>query len=348
MTHLLQKHTVDLYDLENESRQKEAVSARTLLSAARFDLFAKLFYIRHREINPKLAKKIYEDHILAFNPDGKEPGRMDKNGTHDFVETFDHLIGTFQKEEFDPQISLIPVDKNNIPLDGSHRIAALAYFDRKVSVLRFPEVQSKAIFDYSYFLRRGLSIESADQIAGEILNYIPNLHIACLWPKMGNAKNKEFAFNYLKKHFSVYYSKTMRMSLEGLSRFIYESYKHQDWVGGEDNDYRGARSKAANCYAANAQVQFVLFEAADLEEVLKAKDAIREHYRLDKHALHITDDLNETQDIIDLIFTEQSRQFQNSSFALRDRVQEFKNLVKNVYWLNFKVGIAKVLKKIKA
>lgn len=44
---LLQPHTVKLYNLECKEYEVQDVPARSLLVGSRFDLFAKLYYIRH-------------------------------------------------------------------------------------------------------------------------------------------------------------------------------------------------------------------------------------------------------------------------------------------------------------
>ena len=347
MLGLLQEHTVKIYDLKTQRFTRGKMKARSLLAANRFDFYAKLFYIRNRTHNPALAQKVYIEHILAFNPDGKEPGREDKNGVDDFLQVFDELIDHFEKNEFDASVSIVPLDKNNNPLDGSHRVAALAYFDKEIDVLKFPEVEAKAAFDYRYFLKRGLSIQCADEIARETIVYTPNLHIACLWPKMGKVREKQFAINYIQKEFDEFYSKSITMPLTGLSRLIYESYKHQDWVGDASNNFAGARSKALSCYASHGNVHFILFQAEDLDRVISVKEAIRAHYQLDKHALHITDDDQETKEMMQLVFTEQAKQFQDTSSQVKDKAKEYITIFKNVYWLNFKVKIASILTKLK-
>lgn len=347
MLGLLQQHTIKIYDLDKKNFSRDKVKARSLLSSDRFDLYAKLFYIRNRKQNPTLAQKVYNEHILAFNPDGKEPGRDDKDGVDDFTQVFDELIDHFEKNEFDASVSIVPVDKNNNPLDGSHRVAALAYFDKEIDVLKFPEVEANAAFDYRYFLKRGLPVQYADEIARETIVYTSNLHIACLWPKMGNLSNKQFALDYLRNQFDVYYSKSISMPLTGLTRLIYESYKHQDWVGDASNDFKGARSKALSCYAPHGNVHVVLFQAKDLDLVVRAKETIRAHYQLDKHALHITDDDQEAKEMMQLVFTDEVKQFQNTSSQVKDKVKEYVTIFKNVYWLNFKVKIASMLTKLK-
>ena len=81
----LQSHTVSIYHLTDDMVEEQIVDAKSLLTPSRFDLFAKLYYIKKRKENPTEAARIYKEHIKAFNPDLREPGRDDKNGLDDFV-----------------------------------------------------------------------------------------------------------------------------------------------------------------------------------------------------------------------------------------------------------------------
>lgn len=346
MINLLQKHTVDLYQLESKNFVRKTISARELLVLSRFDLFAKLFYIKYRSAQPELARNIYIEHILVFNPDGKEPGREDKNGAEDFIRVFDQLIDYFEHNEFDSSISIIPVSQDGIALDGSHRIAALAYFDKKIEILQFNDVYPVCNFDYQYFLKRGLSIATADSIVYNTLAFNSSLFVACLWPKLGGLENRKWALEQFQNGFEVFYVKNVKMTLNGLGLFMYEIYKHQDWVGSIENNYLGARSKAMNCYSRNGIIQFILFSAPDLEAVMAMKDKIREYYQFDKHALHITDNVLETKELSDFVLTQKLNQFTNSNTRLSDQIEEWKQRFKNVFLLNLKVKIAKVLSKI--
>lgn len=345
MIHLFQPHTVSLYGLDQKSYSIEKVSAKSLLKPSRFDLFAKLVYIRYRKSNPEFAIRIYSEHIKAFNPDLKEPGRDDKNGLQDFIDSFDKLIDYFSENEFDENISLIPVSDDGTILDGSHRLAALIYFDKEVTIARFNGLKPVCDFDYDYFLKRGLPVSTADTIVNETKDELTNLYVACLWPKMGNIKNREFATNYFKDHFQLWYLKNLRMSLGGLSRFVYQIYKSQDWVGTETDGFKGAKNKAISCYSNNGLVQFVVFKADSIDEVIKAKDEIRNHYGLEKHALHISDNDDETSEILELVLTERKNEFTDASGRLSDRMDETVQIFRNVYWIGLKVKLAKILKK---
>lgn len=232
---LLQPHTVKLYNLECKEYEVQDVPARSLLVGSRFDLFAKLYYIRHRQTDNVMAREVYNQHIKAFNPDLKEPGREDKNGYDDFIDAFDALIDDLTVNGFDPDKSLIPIDENGIILDGAHRLCALAFADKQVRIVKFKQVTSNGRFDYEYFLKRGLSRKTADIIAGEMVLWLPNVLIACLWPRMGGMEAKKETLEMITRQYPLCYVKAISTSLESFVHFIAKVYEQQSWVGNEAN-----------------------------------------------------------------------------------------------------------------
>lgn len=176
----IQKHTIDIYNLENRPYQIRIIPARNLLSEHRFDLFAKLYYIRNYKQNPNEATKIYAAHIKAFNPDWKEPGREDKQSLEDFLSTFNFLIDFFKYNEFDSYKSIIPVSQDNIILDGAHRIAALAFWNKNVVIAQFENIKPKCSFNYLYFKKRGLSDKISYEIAYEMFHWKNNVQITSI------------------------------------------------------------------------------------------------------------------------------------------------------------------------
>jgi len=340
MLGFLQQHTIAIYKLDQHTFVKKRIKARELLSADRFDLYAKLFYIKNRVQDAAKAQQVYADHILAFNPDGKEPGRSDKDGVGDFTRVFDELINHFKDHEFDETISLIPVDENYVPLDGSHRVAALAYFDKEIEVLYFPDVKSKTSFDYNYFMTRGLPIKSADAIAKETLAYASNLHLACLWSKKSNIQGKQSVISCIKNQFPVYYVKNMHIPLKYFNRMV-TATGHQKMT-----DYMPKES-SSSISAFNGVVQLILFQSNNKEEFNNMRESIEKCYKLNQYGLYITDNYRETEMMMDLVFTEKSKQFQNTLNRTYDKIEAFRGKFKNVYWINFKVKAAKLLKRLK-
>lgn len=346
----LQQHTIDIYNLKEKEYQIEEISARDLLTPQRFDLFAKLFYIRNREQNKEQALRVYIEHIKAFNPDFCEPGRDDKVSLDDFISVFNNLIMHFKGHDFDPEKSLIPVSEDGVILDGAHRVAALAFWGKKVTVVKFNGVSPKGTFDYNYFKYRGLTSSTADLIASEILNWKTGLYVACLWPRMGKSLEKEKAVKVIEAFAHPYFIKKVSISLPTLVKLIANVYGHQDWVGDENNGFLGAKDKARRCYATNRTVWFVFFPADDLNKVLEIKEQIRNLFIYEKDSIHITDNDEETKQLVQLVLSEGEENILVSSksclMLLQDSLNEFLFYFKNILWLNFKVKVASLLQKI--
>lgn len=349
---LLQSYTVKLYNLEQKEYEVQDVLARSLLVGQRFDLFAKLYYIRNRQTNKIMACEVYKQHIKAFNPDLKEPGREDKNGYDDFINTFDILIDDLSINGFNPDKSLIPVDENGVILDGAHRLCALAFTDKEVRIVRFKGVKNNGRFDYEYFLKRGLSWKIADIIAHEMVLWLPNMLIACLWPRMGNAEAKKETLSIINKQYPLCYTKTINTNLEFFVHFIAKVYEAQPWVGSVDNDYAGARDKALNCFAPNKQITFALFEADNLDDIIVFKEKIRQRFQSEKHSIHITDNIAETKEIVKVVFDagelEKWNKLSNGSVVrLYENINEKVFYFKNVTLISWKVTVAKMLNKLR-
>lgn len=160
------------------------VDARELLVPNRIDLIVKYYYIdcKYRNINLEYAKKLYSDHIEAFSAGRfEEPGSPEKNSIEVYLNDFDNLITDIKKNGFDSRISLVPLGDNNEILDGSHRVSCAAYFNKKVTVIKFKGLKRK--FNYEFFRDRLLDRNSLDFI---MLNYSllkSDLYLACIWPR---------------------------------------------------------------------------------------------------------------------------------------------------------------------
>ena len=335
----LQSHTVSIYHLTDDIVEEQIVDAKSLLTPSRFDLFAKLYYIKNRKENPTEAEKIYKEHIKAFNPDLREPGRDDKNGLDDFVSSFNQLIDQFDSQDFNTNISLVPVTEDDVILDGAHRVAALAYYDRKVGIARCKDVKPKADFDFQYFKNRGLSWDTMDVIANEMMHWVPKMYVACLWPKM---KNKTQAVSIIEKKFDVVYEKSLKVNLATFKLLIQRVYDSQPWANAPES----VCHKSLQCYDFNGQISFLFFVANSLEEVLAVKDEIRGIYGAGKHSLHITDNVEETKAIAKMVLLQDERNKWYGSSAingLREKIEERLFYFKKVQYLKIKIAIAKIV-----
>ena len=340
----LQQHTIDIYGLANKTYEVKSVNARTLLASTRFDLFAKIYYIANKDRNNASAKEIYAEHIKAFNPDLKEPGRIDKNGINDFFRAFDNLIAQFSSTDFNPNISLIPVDSNGVILDGAHRVAALAFYNKNATIVQFNDTTAKCAFNYEYFKQRGLGWQHLDTITREMVKWLPNIHVACVWPKVGTKKNIQTIISLISQNNNIGYINQLRLNLPSLEKFVKEIYKQQDWT----QNPIAVKDKAINCYKANKPSSFIWFEHnGDLEQLIALKEDIRQHFNLGKHSIHITDNNSETQYISELIFDKENNIIipNSAKQSLSTQIAEFIYQFKHVHWLNLKIKISSLINK---
>ena len=176
---LLHPYFIRRRHLDQMKYEVESLPARDLLR--RFDLFSKLFYIRNRKENPRLARRVYLENIRTLVPLGVEWGKEDeKNSFKIFIEVFDSLIEHFSVNDFDASVSIVPVDGNYVAIDGAHRVATLAFYGTDVTVCRF----DKPIYslDYKLFLAKGESLYTADLTALEAFNWLDDISVRCIWP----------------------------------------------------------------------------------------------------------------------------------------------------------------------
>lgn len=179
---LLHPYWIERYALDKQRGVVERLPARRLLSPARFDIFARLFYIRNRKESRPLAVKVYLQSLRCLTPFGKEWGEEDLDGRFlSRLHRFDGMIDRFSREEFDDSVSLVPLGKNGFPMDGSHRIAAFAYYRKDVTVCRFDAVEVY-VLNYAYFLERGLTRGVADRVALEALDWLDGMQARVYWP----------------------------------------------------------------------------------------------------------------------------------------------------------------------
>ena len=176
---LIHPYFVGEYHLDKMNYEVLSLPARELLN--RFDLFSKLFYIRNRHYHPRLARRVYLESLRSFVPFGKEWGKeTEKNSFHKHIEVFNSLIDSFAVKEFDPSESIVPIDSNYAVIDGAHRVAALAFYDKRVTVCRFDKPVYG--FYYDYFLTRGMSRYAADLTVLEEISWRDDVCVRCVWP----------------------------------------------------------------------------------------------------------------------------------------------------------------------
>ena len=324
---LLSKNFVKTRNITHDTAYAiERVNAIDLLCPQRIDLTAKIAYIESKVngADMSFARELYRKHIEAFSEGYfTEPGDENKTNLEAFFSAFDDLIENISKNGFDESLSLIPVGKNNIILDGAHRTACAIYFQKEVTIIRFDDLEVN--FDYTYFRKRHLSEEMLEYMAVLYSKYcVKNLYFACIWP-VANESLRTDAIDMIRKDHRIVLDTNLILRKNGLRNLMIQIYQHQDWIGSIDNHFQGVMGKVDDCFAPGKRIEAIMFESGELAEIISLKDRIRSLFKIDKHALHISDNSMETNLMASLLLNE------NSRFALNyGRPDEFTEAFENM------------------
>ena len=144
----------------NTKIQRKTVEAGELISPYRLDFMAKLLWIEAFEGRGDKAEadKLYEAHLQAFSSGTMaEPGKPEKKGLNRYYDSFSQICSVVRETECetieygDP----IPVDGKHMAMDGSHRICAAVFYEKKVPIYQvFRAIPNK--YDYLFFQNRYL------------------------------------------------------------------------------------------------------------------------------------------------------------------------------------------------
>lgn len=327
--YFIRENNIDL----SRKYEIKTISARSLICAERFDLLAKWIYIDAREkgIDSSWAEEIYYDNINAFSCGTfLEPGTDDKNSFLKYKREFENIIEDIKKNGFDKTISLIPVGKDNIILDGAHRVAVAAYYNKNVTVIYFPELTRQ--YDYRYFRKFLMTDMHMGMMASCYAQIKKNCFMACIWSKADRGLLKD-AEEELRKGGHIVYSQDVYLTYQGMRNLMVQIYGHQSWTGNINNQFEGVNLKVDACYRKEYPVRTYLFEADDLNKVLETKKRIRDIFQIGNHSIHISDDCYETQIMLQLLYNSNACEFLNLAepykfdYVFR-KLFEFKETVK--------------------
>tara|TARA_B100000886_G_scaffold119798_1_gene80534 strand:+ start:23561 stop:24928 length:1368 start_codon:yes stop_codon:yes gene_type:complete len=287
------------------------IRANSLLTYNRFDLSFKLSYLELLKKNPSYSKELYRDHIRAFTLGKfKEPGNKNKNNLEKFYLDFNNTFNSIKKNNFDKKKSLVPITESGFILNGSHRVASAIFLNKSINTvtLNYPRPN----YNYEFFKERNVSEKFLDTAVTSFIEHSGNTHIAFIWPSaIGNEKKLQ------KKLQKIVYKKTINLSINGAHNLISELYEGEKWLGDVENNFNGSFLKAIKCFNNNSPLQVYVFQAENLQHVVKIKKEIRELFNIGKHSIHITDTKKEAVKVSKFIFNNNSIHFFNNGYPLK-------------------------------
>lgn len=313
----LQPYTVELFQLEKQPCEIVELPAEKLLNSRRFDLAAKMLYLRHMQsgFDMNYAKHAYYRHIEAMNPNHREPGQPDKNSLDRYVAAFEELFRSFQTEGFRADKTLIPVDRNGVLLDGAHRVSCAAILNMNIRAVRFHELDSHWSITANHLRKNLLDEESIDAMCLEFVRWRDDLYMLCLWPSASD--EEEWVAKKIASVATVVNRREMMLDLNQLTHLMAQVYMTHDWIGSAENLFGGVSQKSTACFKAGRKTIFYLLECPDFDTVANLKSGIRDHFQMGKHSVHITDTIKECRQIAELVFNPNSRHHMLAAFPFR-------------------------------
>lgn len=334
-SYVIENNHIDM----NSFYEISEIPARELITYNRFDLMAKWVYIDAKEkgLTSGSGYQVYYDNINAFSGGSfMEPGTEEKNSFAKYTEDLDRLIEEIKENGFDASTSLIPLGMNDDVVDGSHRVSAAAYYDKVVTVIRFPELKRVNSYDYVFFRRYLMSDVSMGYMAIQYAHLKDNCYMACLWPRADRNRMNEVE-NKLQSIGHIVYAQDVYLTYQGMCTLMIQTYGHQAWTGSIEDHFSGVKGKADACYRKKQPIRAYLFEAPDMDSVVEIKKQIREIFHIENHSIHISDNKDETVDMAELLYNRNSVDFMNKAEPYRysgvyDKIRKLKEAIeKNGY-----------------
>jgi len=291
-----------------DQHESNVINPFCLLTPARFDVLAKYLYAKHWYMNMAMdwATMVYRDHLRVFGG-LKEGDYSGKNTLMDFIDQFQTILKSIEENDFNQDESLIPVDKDEIIIDGSHRLAACLYHNKNLSTVLFDVHASR--YDSQFFKNRGLLPDVADAMTLEYCEFSRNMRIAVIFP-VAQGKDAEI-LNILEKNGEVVYQKEILFSEIGRYNLIRQIYRNEAWIGDFKSITPGLQYHVDKRFLRRLPVRFIFFICKDDKYVKEAKKYIRNLFDLNNDSIHINDTQEETIRIAQQILTANSIHFLN-------------------------------------
>lgn len=288
--------------LDNGTYEVKKINAADLLSPERFDIIAKYLFVKYtiENIDCSFAKELYVEHIRVFNNFVENDNSL-KVGKNAFIESFKNLIHSINSKGLHGD-SILPIGNGNIVLDGAHRLASALYLKKEINTIALDYSDVNFNFDYKFFQKRGLATSYLDSMALEYAKLKANTNMILVWPRA--VGHDQELLDILNRNGKIVYEKKIDLHLDGIINLMTNVYKDEPWLGSYKNNFDGARTKGQMCFREHSNLRVFLFESES--DLVLMKDQIRDVFKLEKHALHINDTHDETIEIAELLFNDNS------------------------------------------
>jgi len=321
------------------------ISPTVFVHSSRFDILAKYIYAKFldQNIDSNFGLDLYAAHLKVWNNYTHGDG---KDGLDEYIDTFKQILASVKENGFDPQQSLIPVQRLGFKLiNGGHRVAACFLYNKEVFYRYGTEDEGQIDVNYEYFKNNnrfvvgGLAEKWCDAIAFEYCKLKPNTYIVTIFPSaVGGLHDHINAEKIIRDNSDIFYRKSLYLINDGPFLLMRQMYLGEEWGGNSQNNFPGLRSKAKLCFqktqhglANNPVVCYVITTDKKCTKTIKEK--IREIYKIGNHSIHINDTEEETMRLARCVLNNNSIHFMNNCRSVyyenfENYIQYFKNYTK--------------------
>lgn len=158
-----------------------------------------------------------------------------------------------------------------------------------------------------------------------------------IWPILDGQKERKAIYNTIS-------SKKIQNKIEtvftqnGLRNYLIQIYSHQKWTGSYWNHFRPIEECLRKRYKDGSTLLTYTFEEKNLDEVLKLKEYIRDFCGMGKNSIHISDNEEESKQIIDIVSSDATVRFMN--YCLPDQDIRFARILDGIKKQAIKCKIA--------
>ncbi|ASN05989.1 hypothetical protein [Virgibacillus necropolis] len=310
---------LDQADIKHDAKELE-FEPLTLIDHRRFDIMAKYIYGKFHEnkFNSSWGYRLYEDHIWVFNK-YDEDDDSGKKGIASFVNSFNRTLKSVKENGFDGTLSLLPINKDNVPIDGAHRLTAALLYNKKVKTIRLNA--SGVNYNHEFFKQKGLRTKWADAIAYEYCKLKKDTYVVLLFPK--SLEKKQDVREVLSKHGSIYYEKDIKIVKEGPKNLMMQLY---------NNDYQDLSNVLSSFTNGVGTISVFVFETKNFEKLSRIHEELTRLYSNPVNSFYINETHNDTIRLTQMFLNENSIHFLNNAILgsfekLRRNTNKYKQLL---------------------
>lgn len=304
--HLLTQVKIELF------HEVQVVRPTELLSPARLDVMAKYVYAQEwiEGIHAEWSTYVYRDHLRVWNEFVEGDG-SGKSSFEDFKESFDELLIHMTRNGFDDSRGMMPIGRNNVIIDGAHRLAAALALNIPVKVVHF-DVQPR-LYNYEFFQDCGLNEEILDEMALQHCRLDDRVRVAVLFP-VARGHDDEI-MQMLQESSVILYRKAITISRRGRENLIRLLYEGESWLGDVGRPTAGLLQHVTQRFVDHEPVTFVFFVGGDDGKNRETKNRIRALFNLGNDPVHINDLHCQTISVAESVLNANSRHLLNHARA---------------------------------